>query len=536
MGVVYLARDPRLDRMVAIKTLPLGRASDAATRDRFLREARTVARLAHANIVPVYRADEIDGYVFFVMGFVDGDSLAGRLAASPLSPRDAVPILRDVVSALGYAHRHGVVHRDVKTENILLDTTTGRAMVTDFGISRVAESAPTTATGQILGTVYYLSPEQITGHAVDARSDIYALGVVAYAMLAGRFPFDGPLASAVLVAHVNSQAPPLSSIAPHVPASLASIVDRCLAKNPSHRFQTCAELDAALAAAQAEAEQVSIAAPASRSPLVSDTEAQSIFKRAAELQEMTGAQRPAVPPVRRDAERDARRTSGFKTTDLRAAAEEAGIGDAHMQRALAERGLRPSAPDRAEAQPAGDVSVRGRLERFFTPPPTDLAVEMVVNGDIPPHEMDVVAEVVHRWATPLGLKGTAATVGRTFTWTHRALHASSRDVEITVASRNGRTTIRVAESLSQLARLTYFFSLGVGGVISFAIFGNGDVGAGVAIGAVLLTAGYALAGGIVRDIGSDRKERLEELAKEIAAQVRPSESPDRNGPAGSGSR
>src|SRR5207302_261602 len=269
MGVVYLARDLRLDRLVAIKTLPAQLADDVAVRERFLREARTAARLSHPNIVPIHRADEIAGQVFFVMGFVDGDSLAAKLKAGPLSPKDAVPILRDVASALAYAHRHGVVHRDVKTENILLESTTGRAMVTDFGIARLAEAAPLTATGQVLGTVYYLSPEQVSGDDVDARSDIYALGVVGYAMLAGKFPFDGTLASAVLVAHVTKQPPPLRPAAPDVPASLASIIDRCLAKDPAHRFQTCDELDAALAAAQTDANRVTTRPP---TPLISDTE------------------------------------------------------------------------------------------------------------------------------------------------------------------------------------------------------------------------------------------------------------------------
>src|SRR4051812_44924903 len=149
MGAVLLARDLRLDRMVAIKTLPTDKAEDPAIRDRFLREARMAAKLAHPNIVPIHHADEVDGQVFFVMGFIDGDSVAGRLAATgPLSPKEAVPILRDVANALGYAHKHGVIHRDVKTENILLDTLSARAMVTDFGIAFATEAAPLTATGQ----------------------------------------------------------------------------------------------------------------------------------------------------------------------------------------------------------------------------------------------------------------------------------------------------------------------------------------------------------------------------------------------------
>src|SRR4051812_29692997 len=246
MGVVYLARDLRLDRMVAIKTLPPAMQGDATVRERFLREARTAARLNHPNIVPIHRADEVGGQVFFVMGFVDGDSLAAKITSEPLSPRDGLPILRDVAQALGYAHKQGVIHRDVKTENILLDTVSGRAMVTDFGIARVAAAAPLTATGQVLGTVYYLSPEQVADENVDARSDIYALGVVGFVMLSSRFPFDGNLASAVLISHVIKSAPKLASVAPHVPASLAAIIDRCLTKDPDGRFQSCAEFDAAL--------------------------------------------------------------------------------------------------------------------------------------------------------------------------------------------------------------------------------------------------------------------------------------------------
>ncbi|MEO5567410.1 MAG: serine/threonine-protein kinase, partial [Gemmatimonadaceae bacterium] len=278
MGVVYLARDLRLDRMVAIKTLPLHLANDPLIRDRFLREARTAARLAHPNIVPVHRADEIGGQVFFVMGFIDGDSVAQKLVAGPLSPRDALPILRDVSLALGHAHNQGVIHRDVKTENILLDTLSGRAMVTDFGIAHVAAAQPLTATGQVLGTVYYLSPEQVSDEEVDARSDIYSLGVVGFAMLSGRFPFDGGSASAVLISHVIKPAPKLSAVAPHVPASLAAIIDRCLTKDPDGRFQSCAEFEAALERARPDAVAVTSVGARSPTPLLSDTEAQHILR------------------------------------------------------------------------------------------------------------------------------------------------------------------------------------------------------------------------------------------------------------------
>src|SRR5258708_21964546 len=197
MGVVYLARDLRLDRPVAIKTLPPLLATDAAIRERFLREARTAAWLSHPSIVPIYRADELGGRVFFVMGYVDGESLAQRIrSGGPLPPIDALRLLRDVALALDYAHAQGIVHRDMKTENILIDRTSGgRAMVTDFGIARLAEATPLTPTGQVLGPVHYLSPEQAPGDRVDGRSDLYSLGVAGFLALSGRFPFESNLAS-----------------------------------------------------------------------------------------------------------------------------------------------------------------------------------------------------------------------------------------------------------------------------------------------------------------------------------------------------
>ncbi|MDF1504813.1 serine/threonine-protein kinase [Roseisolibacter sp. H3M3-2] len=245
MGVVFLARDEPLDRLVALKVLPAALAAQPATRERFLREARTAARLAHPNVVPVYRADAAGGTAYFTMAFVDGESLADRLRdRGPLPAADAVPILRDVAYALAYAHARGVVHRDVKPENILLERATRRTLVTDFGIARPADGAGDaddtpaprlTQDGHVLGTVHYMSPEQVQGEPLDGRSDLYALGVVAYQLLSGRLPFEGMAAPGVLVAHATRPAPPLRQAAPHVPAALAAVVDGCLAKSPDAR-------------------------------------------------------------------------------------------------------------------------------------------------------------------------------------------------------------------------------------------------------------------------------------------------------------
>src|SRR4051812_17200616 len=186
MGIVYLARDRRLDRLVAIKTLPPHLSKDESVRQRFLRETRTAGAMSHPNIVPIHGADEIDGHVFFVMGYVNGDSLAAHIRAmARLEPKQVARYLRDVAGALSHAHGRGIIHRDIKAENILIDRETDTALVTDFGIARLAEAAPITATGQMLGTVYYVSPEQVSGDKVDARSDLYSLGVVGFFALTG---------------------------------------------------------------------------------------------------------------------------------------------------------------------------------------------------------------------------------------------------------------------------------------------------------------------------------------------------------------
>ncbi|MEO7965576.1 MAG: serine/threonine-protein kinase, partial [Gemmatimonadaceae bacterium] len=284
MGVVYLARDLKLDRAVAIKTLPAHLAADPALRDRFLREARTAASLTHPNIVPVHRADELADIVFFVMGYVDGESLAHRVRESgPLSPFALVPILLDVALALGYAHSRGVVHRDIKEENILLDGAS-RAMVTDFGIARLAQSAPLTQTGTVLGTVFYMSPEQVSGEAVDGRSDLYSFGILAFHALTGRFPFESETPSAVLVAHVTKAPPPLRSVAPHVPQSLAVVVDRLLKKDRDERYADADEVIDLLR----EIERTLPPDVEVRQGVISSTEAQAVWERAAMLQEMTG--------------------------------------------------------------------------------------------------------------------------------------------------------------------------------------------------------------------------------------------------------
>ena len=247
MAVVYLARDVRLDRPVAIKLLPPDLAAHDKLRDRFMREARTAARLSHPHIVPIHAVDDVRGYVFYVMSYVDGETLAERVAnRGPLPPRETSRVLQEVAGALAAAHGQGVVHRDVKPGNILLERATGRAMVTDFGIARVAGGGETTV-GELLGTPEYMSPEQAAGEAVDARSDVYSLGVVAYYMVSSHLPFTAPTIQAVLAKQLTQEPPPVANLAPGIPRSLANAIDTCLIKDPSRRFQSAEAFSDALA-------------------------------------------------------------------------------------------------------------------------------------------------------------------------------------------------------------------------------------------------------------------------------------------------
>ncbi len=252
MGIVYRARDRRLKRVVAIKVLPPELAFRTDIRARFLREAETAAQLAHPHIVPIYAVDERDGIVYFVMAYVDGDTLAVRLARGALPVADAERIVREVADALAYAHAHGVIHRDIKPDNILLARDGGAVMVTDFGIARAVSGATgaetrLTATGVAIGTPAYMSPEQCAGDKeVDGRSDLYSLGVVAYHMLTGAPPFAGSSNAGMLVKHLSERPVPVLQRRPDAPPAFANAVMRLLEKDPANRFPTAAALLGAL--------------------------------------------------------------------------------------------------------------------------------------------------------------------------------------------------------------------------------------------------------------------------------------------------
>src|SRR4051812_11742432 len=238
MGVVYLAREVRLARPVAIKVLPRELARRADLRDAFLHEAQTAARLTHPNIVPVYAAGERAGYAYIVMAYVDGITLGERIRTrGPLLPGQAARVLREVAWALAYAHGAGIVHRDVSAENILLERGTDRAIVMDFGIASAMQTSALASDGRVMGNAHYVSPEQAAGEPLDARSDLYSLGIVGFYALTGRLPFDGPTPQIVVMKQLSVAAPPIASVATAVPPRLAQAVDRCLAKDPARRYR-----------------------------------------------------------------------------------------------------------------------------------------------------------------------------------------------------------------------------------------------------------------------------------------------------------
>ena len=248
MGVVYLARDVQLDRDVAIKVLPAHLAGSAEARERFLREARMAAGLSHPHIVPIHRVSESGGFVFFVMSYVEGESLGERLRTrGPLPPAEAARVMREVAWALAYAHGRGIVHRDVKPDNILLEASTGRALVTDFGIAHGGRAThPATDTGMIMGTAHFMSPEQAADAPIDGRSDIYSLGVVGYVAVSGRLPFESSNLPALLLRQATESPASVMRAAPGLPPALGAVIDRCLARDPAERFSDGEALAAAL--------------------------------------------------------------------------------------------------------------------------------------------------------------------------------------------------------------------------------------------------------------------------------------------------
>jgi serine/threonine-protein kinase len=537
MGVVYLAEDTQLERRVAIKTLPSHLMADAQVRQRFLREARTAAALSHPNIVPIYSAAERDGVVYFTMGYVEGESLAERLLRDgPLDVPAALAIVRQLALALEAAHAANVVHRDIKAENVLLDGA-GRAVVTDFGIARVSEAQPITATGTVLGTVHYMSPEQVMGEPLDGRSDLYALGVLLFRMLSGRFPFERANNSAVLVAHVNTAPPRLREVAPHVPASVDALVHDLLAKRREARLASARALLERLdtlapdddgAEAPAAALPVPVVIPASPTlparPL-SSAEAEAVWARAAELQANTGV---VVPPAQFPAPpAEPALTRGYEAALVKEAAVEAGIAPKYVERAMAEQA--------AAAHPPTDVIVHAGRQALAAPnvflgAHSKIEFEAVVEGELSLEAFEDVADIARR---SLGDLVSISAVGRTLTISTsvpRPNHAATpRALQLTLSARNGRTTVRAFEDLSQtVTGLFVGLGLGAGFSVGTATLGvlinTGNPGTGVALAAGILVSALGsarlLLGRTVKAKSRELRELVEELARFAAERNR----------------
>lgn len=283
---VYLAREPALKRLVAVKVLRADLASDATMTRRFRREAQSAARIHHPNVIPVYRVGRLaDGVPYIVMEYIDGRTLADMLTArGPLPLDDARRILVSVASALAAAHEHGIVHRDVRPENVFIETRTGRAVLADFGIAALLETGtdPITrlTTGGIkLGDLRYMSPEQVRGEPVTDRSDVYALGVLAYEILTGAAPFGDLAPAQQLSARLGESPRSPAGVRPEIPVALANLVVRCLAHDPGPR-PYAGELASLLqgSAAANEAGGPALGSPGPLSGFLSELKRRQVYK------------------------------------------------------------------------------------------------------------------------------------------------------------------------------------------------------------------------------------------------------------------
>ncbi|HEV2321243.1 MAG TPA: serine/threonine-protein kinase, partial [Gammaproteobacteria bacterium] len=241
MGVVYLGRDPKINRVVAIKTMALSQEFDAdeltEVKERFFREAETAGRLNHPNIVTIYDAGEEHDLAYIAMEFLKGKDLTGHTKGNNLLPSKTVlDIIAKAADALDYAHSQNVVHRDIKPANIMYDPEKGEIKVTDFGIARITDSSKT-KTGMVLGTPSYMSPEQLSGKKVDGRSDLFSLGVTMYQMLAGQLPFQADSMATLMFKIANEPHPPVTAVRAELPDEVNKILEKALQKDPEQRYQ-----------------------------------------------------------------------------------------------------------------------------------------------------------------------------------------------------------------------------------------------------------------------------------------------------------
>ena len=480
MATVYLARDLKHGRSVAVKVL---RPDLAATlgAERFLREIQIAAQLQHPHILLLIDSGEANGYLYYVMPFIDGESLRGRLDREGTLPAAAVlELARQVGDALEYAHRHGLVHRDIKPENILLSD--GHAIVADFGIAKALTAATDkglTRTGYPIGTVGYMSPEQAAGFAeLNERSDVFSLGCVLYEMLVGKVPGMWPSEESVRVLRFLEAPADHRAKLDRLPGAAEQALIKSLALRPEQRFASPRDLVNALVAAFGE------------KPRYSDTQVRGIVARAAELE--------AVAPTS---------AGNLSLGGIQQLAADVGIPPEHVARAAKELSHRPSGAIRPKVNP-------------FLGSPGRIIVERIVDGEIAEVEYPVLVDEVRM---TIGNVGQPSTLGRSLSWRTVGPNASQgRQVSLSVTPSGGQTRIRLEENLGPAAG-GWFGGLmgGLGGTsIPFSVMLAVEAFHLPMLIPVFLATGvggaYALARKMFRGAHDRRLAELEALADRIA--------------------
>ena len=482
MATVHLARDVRHNRHVAVKVLKPELAASLGA-ERFLKEIEIAARLTHPHIIPLHDSGEAAGFLYYVMPFIDGESLRTRLLRETrIDTAAALGIMDAVGDALGYAHRKGILHRDIKPENILFSE--GHPMVADFGIARAvstAGGANITRTGLAIGTPGYMSPEQAMGERdLDARTDVYSLGCVLYEMLVGELPGTWQTDAALKLGMFTDAPDQHRTFLHQVGRPIERALVRALTPRAHDRFET---VDAFLLALRGEERAVR---------RYSDGEVEEIVRRAAEEQ--------LAHPTE----------EGMSLRTVQQIADDVGISPERVERAARNLASRETTHPPAKSGPG----------TFWLGSPTVIAWERVVDGEVTEaaHD-DIIAEVQAAFSTT----GEVDTRGRSLTWrTVKPVLGKRRAVQVHVTSRNGQTRIQVQERLGELAVTLYSSILvggGIGGVATILAIGLGWLGHGLEAGllsAVWVPGTYALTRSIFSAVSRRKRTDLEELSDRIA--------------------